>query len=82
MQEKALINRWTIKATEWIPRDWTRKQGHPKRRWKDDLTGQIAPLWSRLAKHCRHRSVGSTQGGVPLSRVNTNPNDDDDDEKG
>ena len=27
--------------------------------------------------------VGSTQGGVPFSRVNTNPdNDDDDDERG
>ena len=44
-------NRWTIRATEWIPRDWTRKQGRP--RWRDDLTRQFGPLWSRLAKH-RH----------------------------
>lgn len=31
-------------ATEWTPKDWTRKQGCPKTRWRDDL------LWSRLAK--------------------------------
>ena len=26
--------------------------------------------------------VGSIQGGVPFSRVNTNPDNDDDDERG
>ena len=31
-------NRWTIRATEWTPRFWTRKQGRPKPRWRDDLT--------------------------------------------
>lgn len=25
-------NRWTIRATEWTPRDWTRKQGRPRTR--------------------------------------------------
>ena len=25
-------NRWIIRATEWTPRDWTRKQGRPKTR--------------------------------------------------
>ena len=34
-------NRWTIRPTEWTPRDWTRKQGRPKTRWKDVLTRQI-----------------------------------------
>ena len=36
-------NRWTIRATEWTPRDWTRKQGRP--RWRDDLTRQFGPVW-------------------------------------
>ena len=31
-------NRWTIRATEWTPRDWTRKQGRLKMRWRDDNT--------------------------------------------
>ena len=25
-------NRWTIRATEWTPRNWTRKQGRPQTR--------------------------------------------------
>ena len=52
-------NPWTIRATEWIPRDWTRKQGRP--RWRDDLTRQFGPLWSRLAKH-RHLWDQSREG--------------------
>ena len=44
-------NRWTIRATEWTPRGWTRKQGRP--RWRDDLSRQFGPVWLRLAKH-RH----------------------------
>ena len=43
-------NRWTIGATEWTPRDWTRKQGRPKTRWRDDFTKQLGPAWSSLAK--------------------------------
>ena len=31
-------NRWTIRATEWTPRDWARKQCRPKTRWRDDVT--------------------------------------------
>ena len=52
-------NRWTIRATEWTPRDWTRKQGRP--RWRDDLTRQFGPVWSRLAKH-RHLWDQSREG--------------------
>jgi len=49
--------RWTIRALEWTPRNCTRKQGRPKTRWRDNLTRQIGPLWSRLAKnrHLRDR---------------------------
>ena len=53
--------RWAIRATERTPRDWTRKQGCPKARWRDDLTKQIGPLWSRLAKH-RHLWDRSREG--------------------
>lgn len=46
------------------PRDWTKKQGHPKTRWRDDLTRQqIRPLWSRLARHMyRHLWNRSREG--------------------
>ena len=54
-------NRWTIRATEWTPRDWTRIRGCPKTRWRDDLTRQIGPLWLRLAKH-RHLCDQSMEG--------------------
>ena len=54
-------NRWTIRSTKWTPRDWTRKQGRPKTRWRDDLTRPIGPLWSRLAKH-RHLWDRSREG--------------------
>ncbi|CAH3109504.1 unnamed protein product [Porites lobata] len=47
-------NRWTIRATEWTPKEWTSKQGRPKTRWRNDLTGQFGPVGLRLAKHCRH----------------------------
>ena len=43
-------NRWTIKTTEWTPRNYSRKPGRPKTRWRDDLVNQIGPTWSRLAK--------------------------------
>ena len=51
-------DRWTIRATEWTPRDWTRKQGRPKTRWRDKLTRQIGPLLERLTEywHLCHRS--------------------------
>ena len=37
-------NRWTIRAKEWTPKEWTRKQGRPKRRWRNDLTGEFGPV--------------------------------------
>ena len=41
-------NRGTIRATEWTKRDWIRKI-----RWRDNLTRQFVPVWSRLTKHRR-----------------------------
>ena len=61
-------NHWTIRPTEWTPRNWTRKQGHP--------------VWTGMVKCSQAQTrVGSIQGGVPLSRVNTNPDDDDGDKR-
>jgi len=36
-------NRWPIRATEWTPRDWTRKQGRPKTRYRDNLIDRSDP---------------------------------------
>ena len=41
-------NGGTIRATEWTKRDWTRKI-----RWRENLTRQFVPVWSRLTKHRR-----------------------------
>ena len=47
-------NRWTIRVTEWTPREWTRKPGRPKTRWRDDLSRHLGPTWSRTAKDRCH----------------------------
>ena len=39
-------NRWTVRATNWTPRGTTRKQGHQKTRWRDDLD-KFQKSWQR-----------------------------------
>ena len=46
-------NRWTKRVTEWTPREWTRRQGRPKTRWRDNLTRYLGPAWSRIARDRR-----------------------------
>ena len=55
-------NRWTKRVTEWTPREWTRRQGRPKTRWRDSLIRHLGPVWPRIA---RPASVETVQGGVP-----------------
>lgn len=43
-------NRWTIRTTDWYPRDRKRKQGRPNTRWEDSLRKSIGPLWKRAAQ--------------------------------
>ena len=57
-------NRWTKRVTEWTPREWTRRQGRPKTRWRDNLIRP--PSGSCVAKNSqRPVSVETVQGGVP-----------------
>ncbi|KAK4328562.1 hypothetical protein Pmani_001038 [Petrolisthes manimaculis] len=35
---------------EWTPREWTRRRGPPKTRWRDDLTRHFGSNWSKTAK--------------------------------
>ena len=43
-------NRWTIRATSWVPRRWLRPRGRPKTRWRDDLSRHLGTTWTRLAQ--------------------------------
>jgi len=43
-------NRWTIRATEWIPRDRKRSRGRKPRRWRDDIREYFGLTWSSRAK--------------------------------
>ena len=51
-------NRWTIRATDWRPRNGRRNRGHPLKRWRDDIVDHLAEnigkseavLWKRLAQ--------------------------------
>jgi hypothetical protein len=42
-------NKWSQQVTLWYPRDGTRKQGRPIRRWEDDLRLTLGPRWTRVA---------------------------------
>ena len=46
-------NRWTTRATEWIRREWTRRQGRPNTRWRDSLICHLGPAWPRIARDRR-----------------------------
>ena len=43
-------NRWTIRTTEWTPREWRRPRGRPAVRWNDELRRHLGPAWTREAK--------------------------------
>ena len=43
-------NRWKKIATEWTPREWTRRQGRPKTRWRDNLSRHLGPAWPIIAR--------------------------------
>ena len=46
-------NRWTKRVTEWTPREWKRRQGRPKTRWRDSLIHHLGPSWPRIARDRR-----------------------------
>ena len=46
-------NRWTKRVTEWTPREWTRRQGRPKTRWRDNLIRHLGSAWPRIARDRR-----------------------------
>ena len=43
-------NRWTLKATNWTPRSYTRGRGRQNRRWTDELRKQAGITWQREAQ--------------------------------
>ena len=44
---------WTKRVTEWTPREWTRRQGRPKTRWRDTIFRHLGPVWPRIARNRR-----------------------------
>ena len=61
-------NRWTKRATEWTPREWTRRRGRPKTRWRDSLIRHLGPAWPRIAGVC-----GDSSGRGSSLRSERNP---------
>ena len=41
-------NRWTVRLTEWIPRDGKRNKGRQRSRWADELRKFAGLGWHRL----------------------------------
>ena len=60
-------NRWTIRATSWVPRRWLRPRGRPKTRWRDDLSRHLGTTWTRLAQD-RHQWKLSREGFLNKKR--------------
>ena len=43
-------NRWTIRTTDWTPRDRKRSRGRQARRWRDDLDQFFGKTWPQTAR--------------------------------
>ena len=43
-------NRWTIRTTDWTPRDMKRSRGRQARRWRDDLDQFFGKTWPQTAR--------------------------------
>ncbi|GFO33009.1 endonuclease-reverse transcriptase [Plakobranchus ocellatus] len=43
-------NRWTLRVTEWQPRNGKRKRRRQARRWRDDIVKKKGNTWSRDAR--------------------------------
>ncbi|GFR99568.1 endonuclease-reverse transcriptase [Elysia marginata] len=43
-------NRWTLRVTEWQPRNGKRSRGRQARRWRDDNVRTMGNTWTREAK--------------------------------
>lgn len=42
-------NRWTLKSTQWVPRDKKRRTGRQLKRWRDDIC-QLNTSWQQIAR--------------------------------
>ncbi|MEE4247402.1 MAG: reverse transcriptase domain-containing protein [Kangiellaceae bacterium] len=46
-------SRWTVKTTEWTPRNGNRGRGRQKRRWRDEIEEKAGRMWTRAAQDRR-----------------------------
>ena len=44
------VNIWNNRVTEWTPREWKRRQGRTKTRWRDNLIRHVGPAWPRITR--------------------------------
>ncbi|GFR63481.1 dystrophin [Elysia marginata] len=54
-------NRWTLRVTEWQPRNGKRSRGRQARRWRGDIVRTMGNTWTREAKdkeEWRHGAEG------------------------
>ena len=42
-------NKWAKKTMEWTPREGSRTEGRPKRRWREDIKEKGGRMWTRVA---------------------------------
>ena len=42
-------NKFTVRVTEWQPKDGKRRQGRQRTRWRDEIGGFAGVTWNRRA---------------------------------
>ena len=47
---RRMDNRWTIRVTEWIPREGKHSRGRQKTRWGDEVRKFAGASWNTLAQ--------------------------------
>lgn len=54
-------NRWTVQATEWLPRGWKHSWGKQRIRWNGEIENFTGIKWNQLAQdRMNWRSLGET----------------------
>ena len=58
--------KWTIRATDWLPQEWTRPPARPTVRLRDDLVCHLGPAWPRNWLKTDASGSNPGRGGVLL----------------
>ena len=62
-------NRWTIRSTEWTPRNANRKRGGQRKRWRDDIEKYFIEFRRKNRRHARSTWSQMARQGTDWKRL-------------